>query len=132
MKGFGRLLLFAIFIALIGGIYVWKNFNSASEEGTAPDGEENLPRMVQVSSPTCPPCLLMVPTINGLQKEYKGKVVIEEIDIAGNTEASEKYQIRATPTQIFFDSEGEEFWRHEGFMSKKEIVRVFEEIGVGR
>lgn len=132
MKGFGRLLLFAVFIALIGGVFVWKNSTSSIDQGTAPDEEENLPRMVQVSSPTCLPCLLMVPTINGLQKEYRGKVVIEEIDISGNTEAAEKYQIRATPTQIFFDSECKEFWRHEGFMSKKEIVRVFKEMGVGQ
>jgi thioredoxin 1 len=34
------------------------------------------------------------------------------------------------PTQIFFDAEGNEFWRHEGFLAKETIVEKLREMGV--
>jgi thioredoxin 1 len=34
------------------------------------------------------------------------------------------------PTQIFFDSEGIEVWRHEGFLPREDIVAKLREMGV--
>jgi thioredoxin 1 len=34
------------------------------------------------------------------------------------------------PTQIFFDAEGNEVYRHEGFMDKESIKNKFAEMGV--
>lgn len=130
MAKWGRFLLFVVFIAMVGGLFVWKNAKTSEGTVGVQGPGENLPRMIQVSSPTCPPCLMMVPTLNKLKKDYRSKVDIEVIDISGNSEAVEKYNIRATPTQIFFDFSGEEIYRHEGWMSKEEIVSVFEEMGV--
>jgi thioredoxin 1 len=38
--------------------------------------------------------------------------------------------VRIIPTQIFFDSEGEELFRHEGFFSKEDILGKWKEFGM--
>jgi len=40
------------------------------------------------------------------------------------------FEIRAIPTQIFFDKAGKEVYRHEGFLGEEEIVRRFKDMGV--
>ncbi len=130
MKGTtGRLLLFIVFLGMMGGVFVWKNAGMSEADRTVRQG---LPRMVQVSSPTCPPCLMMVPALNGLKKDYQGRVNIQVIDLSEEPEEGRKNNIRATPTQIFYNAQGEEVYRHEGYMSREEILQVFEEeLGVG-
>ena len=50
---------------------------------------------------------------------------------SGRIEApAKRFGIRAIPTQIFFDKEGKEVYRHEGFLSEEEIVRRFKDMGV--
>jgi thioredoxin 1 len=56
--------------------------------------------------------------------------VVEVIDLRDHREAAGEYGIRVIPTQIFFDAEGKEVWRHEGFLAKEDIVAKFTEIGV--
>ena len=43
---------------------------------------------------------------------------------------AKRFGIRAIPTQIFFDKEGKEVYRHEGFLSEEEIVARFKDMGV--
>jgi len=38
--------------------------------------------------------------------------------------------IRLIPTQIFFDSKNKEVFRHQGFMDKEEIKKVFDKMRV--
>jgi thioredoxin-related protein len=58
------------------------------------------------------------------------RVVIEVIDLRDFPQAARKYGIRVIPTQILFDAEGLEIWRHEGFLPKDTIISRFKEIGV--
>lgn len=45
-------------------------------------------------------------------------------------EQAKRFGIRAIPTQIFFNEEGKEVHRHEGFMGEADIERVFKKMGV--
>ena len=45
-------------------------------------------------------------------------------------EPAKRFGIRAIPTQIFFDKQGKEVYRHVGFMGEAEIDRVFKKMGV--
>jgi len=38
--------------------------------------------------------------------------------------------IRIIPTQIFFDAEGNELFRHEGFFAREDILAKWKELGV--
>jgi len=65
-----------------------------------------------------------------LEKEYKGKAAIIFIDVWVDPSQGKKFGIRTIPTQIFYDRDGKEVMRHEGFFEKKAIVAELEKLGV--
>jgi thioredoxin 1 len=97
---------------------------------SSPIAKTNLPRLIDLGRGQCIPCKMMTPILQGLKKEYEGKVIIEIIDISDSHGEVQKYQIRVIPTQIFFDREGKEVYRHEGFMPREDIVTKFHEMGI--
>ena len=88
------------------------------------------PRMVDLGADKCIPCKKMAPILAELKTEYAGRAVIEFIDVWKNPSAGEPYDVRIIPTQIFFDRDGKEVWRHEGFLPKDEIVAKLKTLGV--
>ena len=42
---------------------------------------------------------------------------------------SEQYGIRMIPTQIFYDAEGNELYRHEGFYGREDMLKKWRELG---
>ncbi|OPZ03929.1 MAG: hypothetical protein BWZ10_03232 [candidate division BRC1 bacterium ADurb.BinA364] len=52
------------------------------------------------------------------------------IDVWKDSSAGARFGIRVIPTQIFFDAEGNELFRHEGFFSKEDILAKWQEFGV--
>jgi thioredoxin 1 len=89
-----------------------------------------LPRMVDLGRGTCIPCKMMEPILKEVTQEYDGRAIIEVIDLRDDAEAARRYGIRVIPTQIFFDTAGNEVWRHEGFLPKDAIVEKLAELGV--
>ena len=78
----------------------------------------------------CIPCKQMKPILEELAAEYKGKASVLIIEIDEYRALTRRYSIRLIPTQIFFDAQRKEVYRHEGFMSKESIKEKFEEMGV--
>ena len=89
-----------------------------------------LPRLVDLGATKCIPCKMMAPILEELAKEYKGRLVVEFIDVWENPEAGKEYGITSIPTQIFYDENGEEFFRHVGFYPKEDILAQFRERGI--
>jgi len=58
----------------------------------------------------------MKPIVDGLEKQYQGRLVVIRVNIqsaAGRTLAP-LYGFQYTPTFIFFDAAGKELWREVG------------------
>jgi thioredoxin 1 len=90
-----------------------------------------LPRLLDLGSKQCIPCKKMAPILDELQKEYADKFEVEFIDVwvKENAPAAKTHKIRLIPTQIFFDANGKELWRHEGFLGKDAILGKWKELG---
>ncbi|MDH7602920.1 MAG: thioredoxin family protein [Armatimonadota bacterium] len=101
-----------------------------STKQPAKPAAKQLPRLLDLGATKCVPCKMMAPILEELAREYKGKLKVEFIDVWENPDAARKYGIRVIPTQIFFDEKGEEFFRHEGFYSKEDILRKFRDQGI--
>jgi thioredoxin 1 len=86
--------------------------------------------MVDLGAHKCIPCKMMAPIIKELQKEYTGRASIIFIDVWEHRDQARRFGIRSIPTQIFYDKAGREVRRHVGFMDKKSIVAIFEQLGV--
>ena len=89
-----------------------------------------LPKLLDFGAGTCIPCKAMAPILKDLTEEYKGRVVIKIIEVYQEREMTQANRIRLIPTQIFFDSKNKEVFRHEGFMDKEQIKKIFEKMGV--
>ena len=96
----------------------------------APRSAAKLPRLVDLGRGTCIPCKQMAPILEELTTEYKGRAIVEVIDLRDRPEAAKEYKIKLIPTQVFYDKNGAEVWRHEGFLPRDQIVAKFQELGV--
>jgi thioredoxin 1 len=86
--------------------------------------------MVDLGAISCVPCKMMAPILEKLEKAYQGRAVIHFYDVWENREPAMRFGIRAIPTQIFFDKDGKEVYRHVGFMSEEDIVKQLTKMGV--
>jgi thioredoxin 1 len=86
--------------------------------------------MLDLGAKSCVPCKMMAPIMEKLEKDYKGKAAIVFIDVWKEPDQAKRFSIRAIPTQIFYDKEGKEVYRHEGFMSENAIVTQLKNLGV--
>ena len=91
------------------------------------DTTTGLPRLVDLGSVSCKACKDLAPILDQLREEYQGRLSVEFIDVFKNPDAKGPYAIRLIPTQILFDKDGRELWRHEGFISKDELKTLFAE-----
>jgi thioredoxin 1 len=103
---------------------------AAKATGTNATAKATLPRLVDLGADKCIPCKAMAPILKELKKEYEGRMEVVFIDVWKTPDAGKAYKIHLIPTQIFFDADGKELFRHEGFFSKKDILAKWKELGV--
>jgi len=90
--------------------------------------KNGMPTVLQLGVKDCHICESMKPIFAELKQEYKGKANVIELDISEHRDLERKYRIWERPTQIIFDKNGHEYWRHEGFLSREEIVKKLVEL----
>lgn len=136
MKVSNALILIGV-VAVVAGVAWFRSARAGADaHALAPGGssvaagQKKLPRVVDVGADKCKACKELAPILVELRKEYEGRVIVDFIDVWKNPSAGEPYNIRMIPTQIFFDADGQEVWRNEGFLSKAEFVAKFAELGV--
>jgi thioredoxin 1 len=103
---------------------------AAADEGTPQAPVPGKVTMVDLGAKSCIPCKMMAPIMEELEKEYKDRAAIVFIDVWDNPKAGPDFGIRVIPTQIFYNAEGKEKSRHEGFMEKAAIVDELRRLGV--
>jgi thioredoxin 1 len=101
---------------------------------TASEKEKSsiLVTFVELGSVGCIPCKMMQPVMEEIKKEYAGKVEVVFYDVwtEEGKPYAEKYSVRLIPTQVFLDADGKEYFRHEGFFPKEELIKVLQQGGV--
>ncbi len=68
-------------------------------------GEDGL-KVVDFYAVWCQPCKILAPILEDLAGEYKGKVPFYKLDAEQLRDLSARYEIRAYPTVLLFDSTG--------------------------
>jgi thioredoxin 1 len=108
----------------------------AKEQSAKAEGAEGtvstLVTFVELGSVRCVPCRLMQPIMRDIESTYQGQVRVVFHDVW--TEAGKPYVkqfgVRVIPTQVFLDANGVEYFRHEGFFPKEQLVAVLKSKGV--
>jgi thiol-disulfide isomerase/thioredoxin len=87
---------------------------------------------IELGSVRCIPCKKMQPVMASIEKKYGGqiKVVFYDVWEADQKHYASQYDIKLIPTQIFLDSTGSEFMRHEGYFPEADIDSLFVRYGL--
>ncbi len=81
---------------------------------------------LELGAESCVPCRMMKPIMQDIAAEYHGVVEVIFHDLYRDREIGQRWNVRVMPTQIFLDSEGREFFRHEGFYPKEELKEMLD------
>ena len=108
-----------------------KVINKTGFKTTAVDNEnaEPLRLLLELGSYSCIPCKQMIPILKELTESYQGQLKVQFIDVWQDRESAQKYNVRLIPLQIFFDKQGNELFRHEGFFAREDILAKWKELG---
>jgi thioredoxin 1 len=83
--------------------------NSPAKMGTSPAKVT----FIELGSVNCIPCIKMQGVMKEAGKQY-----------------AQHYRIRVIPTQVLLDEKGNEYFRHEGYFPKEELVQILRQKGV--
>lgn len=142
----GRWILALAIIGIAGGVYVLRpaageDRNAASDSAatvttataaateSAPATTGPLPRLIDLGADKCVPCKMMAPILDQMRTDYAGKLQVDFIDVWKTPDAGKPYNIKLIPTQIFMAPDGTELHRHEGFISREDILAKWTELG---
>lgn len=129
MKTQAKVLIVLSVIATAAGMIVFKPAPITTTAAGVMTGAK-VPRLLELGADKCVPCKMMAPILADLKSQYEGRMTVEFIDIWKDPGAGEKYGVEMIPTQIFFDAEGRELYRHTGFLAKEDILAKWNELGV--
>ena len=112
-----------------------------------------LPIIIDFGSDSCTACKDMAPVLKELNETLRGKAIIKFVDVLKYSSLYKGFPIRLIPTQVFIGSDGKPFvpadpvaymmsyysdrvsgehlfTRHEGGMTKSQLLSVLKEMGV--
>ncbi len=137
------LILVAVAAAVVAAVVLKQNKTPANSDTKAqvsdsttsqvtpgPAVTAKLPRLVDLGAGKCIPCKMMKPILDELKRDYASQFKTEFIDVWENPDEGKKYGIEMIPTQIFYDADGKELFRHTGFFGKEDILGKWKELGV--
>lgn len=94
-----------------------------------------LPTVYKFCSPLCKDCQLQTKEMEGLDKEFEGKVTFQTISVTGaqgeNKEIQglvKKYNVKVVPTLVIVDCEGKMVKKYEYVVKKKDLQKVLENV----
>lgn len=98
-------------------------------EPEPPPKPKVLPRMWDYGSTNCLPCKEMEKILHPMMEEYQGKVDIRIVNVYEEQSLAQQARVQMIPTQVFYDPEGSELFRHVGVYPRDSIVAKFREFG---
>ncbi|GAI26843.1 unnamed protein product [marine sediment metagenome] len=89
--------------------------------------QSKLPTLVDFWANWCAPCLAAAPILEGLAKEYEGKINFAKVNVDGNSSLAAKYGIAAIPTMLIF-KHGQPVQQIIGLKPKKELKKILDDL----
>ena len=131
-KWIASALLLALVFVTVPNCSSGTDKDKIDQKQTTADSVKKKVTFIELGSVKCIPCKMMQPVMKEIEIEYGDQVEVIFYDVWTDEGQpyGQKYGIRVIPTQVFLDSEGKEFSRHEGFFPKEDLVKVLKQKGV--
>lgn len=120
-----------IILGLLVAIITFAGCSRAEETATGKEVVPGIPvkntvTLVDLGAKTCIPCRMIAPILAELKAEYQGRAAVIVIDVRERAEAAIPFKVSIIPTQILYDRQGREVFRHVGFMDKQGLREQLE------
>ncbi len=122
------------------GVYAYLDTKAQNEAMCKVEGAKktDIPRakLIKFTSPMCSECQEVAEEMQKAMKDYKGSVLVEEINVIDNggkgtdytKKQIKKYKINLVPTLVFVDKQDNVIHKQEGTMSHDEILDLLKEL----
>jgi thioredoxin 1 len=102
---------------------------SDSKGGSVLTDARGIPVLLDLGADKCVPCKMMAPILEEMSVTFVGQLDVRFIDVWKDGSAAREHGVGVIPTQIFFDEQGNELFRHQGFFSREDMLRKWAELG---
>ncbi len=82
----------------------------------------DLPILVDFYATWCGPCKMMVPILDKVNAQLKGRLQVVKIDTDKYPQLASQYEIHALPTLVLF-KDGQPFERIEGVVPAEQLIQ---------
>ena len=127
-----KYLILAVLVVAVCGVITMKNLQTHQQAAGLADDTvigQGKPVLLELGSHSCIPCKKMMPILNELSTQ-QSEFTVSFVDVWQAEGKSEQYGIKSIPTQLFFDKDGKELFRHVGFYPKEDILAKWKEFGI--
>jgi thioredoxin 1 len=83
--------------------------------------QHGTPTLVDFWAEWCAPCRTLTPVVEEIATQYQGKVKVAKMNVDQNTAIPGRYQVRAIPTLLLFNKEGEQVDQLVGLVSRQKL-----------
>jgi thioredoxin 1 len=136
-----HLLTLSLTVVLIGGgvlLNRWLGDEAMPPAATAAHSGPTLaaalalprPTLVEFGMDSCASCRAMQHQLTRLRQAYPETLQVVSINLMEQRALAEQWRIRAMPTQVLLDADGNEVDRHLGFISAEALRERFAAAGV--
>lgn len=88
------------------------------------------PTLAEFGSTNCTSCKMMKIILDELAVKYEDRLNFVIVSVYRHRDLARQYRIMSIPTQIFFDSDGNEVLRHTGVLFEESIIAQLNEMGI--
>lgn len=88
------------------------------------------PGVMEFTAQWCEPCRGMKNIVDKIKSDYRGRLNVMTVDIDQNPDLTQKYNVTAVPVLLFYDKNGKQVTRHEGYLPSDEFRTQLSQMGV--
>jgi len=88
------------------------------------------PSMIEFGATGCIPCDRMQPVMENMRKKFPESLNVVFINVREKQILGTRFGIETIPQQAFYDKNGTEVFRHEGFYAEEEVLKQLIKLGV--
>lgn len=78
------------------------------------------PVLVDFHTLWCASCVEMIPVVDSIKQEYKGKAIVTRVNVAVSKEVRDAFHVSGVPVLVIF-VDGKKQWEHKGKITKAQL-----------